>query len=69
MATKTLANYGEPTINGLDAALVFAATALENIYQAEIEKGNRGVTQKFSTDTTGAQIRVIRPLPLPIKAR
>lgn len=69
MPKQTLANFKEPNINGLDAAMVFANTALENIYQAEIEKGGRGVTQKFSTDTTGAQIRVIRPLPLPIDAR
>ena len=69
MATKTLASYEAPTINGLAAGMIFAATALENIYQAEIEKGGRGVTQKFSTDTSGAQIRVVRPLPLPIDAR
>lgn len=69
MSQKTLANYGTPTINGLAAQVVFANTALENIYQGEIEKGGRGCSQKFSTDTTGAQIRVMRPLPLPIKAR
>ena len=69
MPKQTLAKFKEPNINGLDAAMIFANTALDNIYQAEIEKGGRGVTQKFSTDTTGAQIRVIRPLPLPIDAR
>lgn len=69
MPSQTLASYKAPHINGLDAAMIFAATALENIYQAEIEKGGRGVTQKFSSDTTGAQIRVVRPLPLPIDAR
>lgn len=69
MAQQTLANYKEPHINGLAAGMIFAATAMENIYQGEIEKGGRGVTQKFSTDTTGAQIRVVRPLPLPIDAR
>lgn len=66
---KTLADYGKPTINGLDAGMVFAATAMKNIYQAEIEKGGRGCTQEYSSDTTGAQIRVVRPLPLPIDAR
>lgn len=69
MAQQTLASFKEPHINGLAAGMIFAATALENIYQGEIEKGGRGVTQKFSTDTTGAQIRVVRPLPLPIDAR
>lgn len=67
--TKTLSNIGTPEINGLDAGVVFAATAMENIYQSEIEKGGRGCTQKYSSDTTGAQIRVVRPLPLPIDAR
>lgn len=66
---QTLTSFKEPHINGLAAGVIFANTALENIYQAEIEKGGRGVTQKFSTDTTGAQIRVVRPLPLPIDAR
>ena len=66
---QTLASYQKPTINGLAAGMIFAATALENIYQGEIETGGRGVTQKFSSDTTGAQIRVVRPLPLPIDAR
>jgi len=69
MPTQTLANFNAPSINGLAAGYIFAATALENIYQAEIEKGGRGCTQKFSTDTSGAQIRVVRPLPLPIDAR
>lgn len=65
----SLQNYAEPVINGIAARTVFANTALENIYQEEIETGGRGCTQKFSTDTTGAQIRVVRPLPLPIDAR
>lgn len=69
MPNQTLANYNQPSINGLAAGYIFAATAMENIYQAEIEKGGRGVTQKYSSDTTGAQIRVVRPLPLPIDAR
>lgn len=65
----TLANYQEATINGIAAQVIFANTALENIYQEEIEKGGRGCTQKFSSDTSGAQIRVVRPLPLPVEAR
>lgn len=69
MSDKTLASFTAPTINGLAAQIIFAATAMENIYQAEIETGGRGCTQKFSSDTSGAQIRVIRPLPLPVKAR
>ena len=69
MASKTLANFNEPNINGMQAGVVIANTVMQNIYQAEIEKGGRGVTQEYSDDTTCAQIRVIRPLPLPIEAR
>ena len=64
-----LAAKGVDFINSQVAAHVFANTAMKNIYQGEIEKGGRGVTQEFSNDTTGSQINVIRPLPLPIKAR
>ena len=56
-------------INSQVAAHVFANTAMKNIYQGEIEKGGRGVTQEFSSDTTGSSITVVRPLPLPISAR
>ena len=64
-----LAAKGVDFINSQVAAHVFANTAMKNIYQGEIEKGGRGVTQEYSNDTTGSQINVIRPLPLPIKAR
>lgn len=56
-------------INSQVAAHVFANTAMKNIYQGEIEKGGRGVTQEYSSDTTGSSITVIRPLPLPVEAR
>ena len=64
-----LADKGCDFINSQVAAHVFANTAMKNIYQGEIEKGGRGVTQEYSSDTTGSSITVIRPLPLPIKAR
>lgn len=64
-----LAAKGCDFINSQVAAHVFANTAMKNIYQGEIEKGGRGVTQEYSSDTTGSSITVIRPLPLPIKAR
>lgn len=67
--SQTLSTFNQPSINGIAARMIFAATAMENIYQEEIETGGRGVTQKFSSDTTGAQIRVVRPLPLPVDAR
>ena len=64
-----LAAKGCDFINSQVAAHVFANTAMKNIYQGEIEKGGRGVTQEYSNDTTGSSITVIRPLPLPITAR
>lgn len=56
-------------INGQVAAPIIANQILENIYQGEIEKGGRGSSSEFSTNTTGANITIVRPLPLPIKAR
>ena len=64
-----IAQKGVDFINSSVAAHVFANTAMENIYQGEIEKGGRGVTQKYSDNTTGSSISVVRPLPLPIRAR
>jgi len=64
-----IAATGADYINSQVAAHVFANTAMKNIYQGEIEKRGRGVTQEYSNDTTGSSITVIRPLPLPIKAR
>lgn len=64
-----LAAKGCDFINSQAAQHVFANTVMKNIYQGEIEKGGRGVTQEYSNDTTGSSITVIRPLPLPIKAR
>ena len=64
-----IASKGCDVINSQVAAHVFANTAMKNIYQGEIEKGGRGVSQEYSNDTTGSSITVIRPLPLPIKAR
>ena len=69
LTLQQLAAKGCDFINSQVAAHVFANTAMKNIYQGEIEKGGRGVSQEFSSDTTGSSITVIRPLPLPIKAR
>lgn len=64
-----LANSGVDKINAQVAAHVFAATAMENIYQGEIEKGGRGSTSEFSDNTTGSSISVVRPLPVDIEPR
>lgn len=64
-----IAGQGCDYINHQVAAHVFANQAMENIYQGEIEKEGRGSTQEYSDNTTGSSITVIRPLPLPVKAR
>lgn len=66
---KYLSDFTAPAINGFTAGLVLANEILEGIAQGEIEAPGRGITEKFTNDTTGAQIRVIRMLPLTQKAR
>lgn len=64
-----LSDFSTPHINGVAARRILANEVLRNIFQKEIETNGRGVTQRFSTDTTGAQIRVVRVKPLNQKAR
>ena len=66
---QLLSNIGTPHINGLAARRVLANQVLENIYQGLIEKDGKGVTQKFTDDISGAEIRVLRILPLSSKVR
>ena len=66
---QTLTNYGAPHTNGLAARRILANQILENLYQGLIEKDGRGVTQRFSEDISGAEIRVIRIKPLTQEAR
>lgn len=66
---QTLYDVKTPNINGNVAQIVLANTLLANIYQGQIFEEKRGVTQTYSTDTSGAQIRVRRILPLKQEAR
>ena len=66
---RLLSDFTSPTINGFTAGLVLANEVLEGIAQGELEGPGRGITEKFTNDTTGAQIRVVRMLPLSQKAR
>lgn len=68
MAT-VLSNFGAPTINDIAAQRVLSNTLLENIYQGIIEKDGEGVTQRFSADVSGAQIRIIHVKPITENAR
>lgn len=69
MAEQFLSDYNTPAINGIDAKRVLANEVLKNIFQGLIENEGKGVTQRFTNDTTGAQIRIIRQIPVGIMAR
>lgn len=66
---RLLSDFKSPSINSFTAGLVLANEILEGIAQGEIEAPGRGITEKFTTDTQGAQVRVIKMLPLKQKAR
>lgn len=62
MAT-VLSNFGAPTINSVAAQRVLSNTLLDNVYQGLIEKNGEGVTQKYTDDTSGAEIRILHVKP------
>lgn len=66
---QTLSAYNVPHINSVAAAVVLANEVLLGYAQKEIEKDGRGITEKFSKDLNGAQVRVIKMKPLTQKAR
>lgn len=67
--STTLSNYGAPTINNIAAERILSNTILENIYQGIIEKDGKGVTQRFTTDCSGAEIRFVHVKPIFAAAR
>ena len=69
MATTILSNYGAPTINSIAAERILSNTILDNIYQGIIEKDGKGVTQRFTTDCSGAEIRFVHVKPIFAQAR
>lgn len=69
MNEQILSDFKSPKINGVAARRVLSNQILYNIYQKEIETDGRGVTQRFTNDTEGAQIRVVKVIPLKQQAR
>lgn len=67
--SQLLTNYGAPNINGISAQRILSNQVLENIYQGIIEDDGKGVTQRFTEDCSGAQIRFIHVKPIFAKAR
>lgn len=69
MATTTLSNYAAPTINDIAAKRILADTILQNVWQGILERDGEGVTQRFSHDVSGAQIRIVKVKPVKQFAR
>lgn len=69
MATTTLSNYAAPTINDIAARRIFSETILQNVWQGILENDGEGVTQRFSHDVSGAQIRIVKVKPVKQFAR
>ena len=68
MATL-LSNFGAPTINGISATRILSNTVLDNLYQGVIESDGEGVTQRFTYDVSGAEIRFVHVKPVKALAR
>ena len=62
---SVLSDVKAPTINDILARRILSNQILKNVYQGIIETDGEGITQRFSNDTSGAEIRV--PLQVPLK--
>lgn len=69
MAEQFLSDFGAPAINGMQARRVLANEILRGVAQGSIETNGRGVTQRFSNDTSGAQIRITQLMPFNLEGR
>lgn len=69
MAEQFLSDFGTPAINGMQARRVLANEILRGVAQGSIETNGRGVTQRFSNDTSGAQIRITQLMPFNLEGR
>lgn len=76
MALETISKILSPTnatyINGVSAERRFSTAVLENMYQGLVEKGGRGINDKFVSEddaNISAQVFVNRILPVKMKPR
>ena len=69
MASQYLSDFAQPAINGNIARRVLANETLRGVTQGVLENNGEGVTQRFSNDTTGAQIRITQFMPFNQEAR
>ena len=69
MVEQYLSDFARPTINGNIARRVLANEVLRGVAQGILENNGEGITQRFSNDTTGAQIRITQFMPFNQEAR
>ena len=69
MAEQYLSDFATPSINGNIARRVLANEVLRGVAQGILETNGEGITQRFSNDTTGAQIRITQFMPFNQEAR
>lgn len=69
MANYFFSDFTTPNVNANAVARVLSNEALWMIMQGSIETDRQGVTQRFSADVSGAEIRIIVPQPLNLAAR
>lgn len=69
MAEQFLSDFGTPAINGNQAQRILANEVLRGVAQGVLETNGQGVTQRFSSDTSGAQIRITQFMPFNQEAR
>lgn len=69
MASQYLSDFSAPAINGNIARRVLANEVLRGVTQGILETNGEGVTQRFSNDVSGAQIRITQFMPFNQLAR
>lgn len=72
LISKVLSPTNATYINGVSAERRFSAAVLKNMYQGLVEKGGRGINDKFVTEsdaTESAQVFVNRVLPVKMQPR
>lgn len=69
MAEQYLSDFSKPSINGNIARRVLANEVLRGVSQDVLETNGEGITQRFSSDVSGAQIRITQFMPFNQEAR
>ena len=62
-------NFSAPKLNGQALERLMYKGIMENIFQGIIHLPGKGVTEKYTEDTSGSEVRIIRELPVTGKTR